>query len=158
MPICQGQGIFAMAYEPVVRGETPEEAVQRYLCLPSDSPLIEFKGLEIAIIMSGGLIESALIEPIAFVLNGVNFGDNISRYRIAGWITRKQHNNGNFNNIFPMELSMYSWWCYIESKTGEALRDWNYIEKRKKAQGRDGFSSDHDWEVGFLELGENKSQ
>ena len=122
-----------MTYQPVIRAKTPEEAVQKYLEISTDNPLIDFHGIEIAVIFEPhGVSNAVLHENVGIIVDDAGEG----MFKLVGWVHRKQHRDGLWMYPFVLERSIYSFWCFVEVITGKALRDWSYIEKRKEKQKR----------------------
>lgn len=122
-----------MPYQPVMRAETPEEAVQKYLEISTDNPLIDFHGIEIAVIFEPhGVGNAVLHDNVGIIVDDAGEG----MFRLVGWVHRTQHRDGLWMYPFPMERSIYSFWCFAEAATGTAYRDWGFIDTRKKKQER----------------------
>lgn len=120
-------------YQPIIRAETPEEAVQKYLNIPTDNPLIEFHGIDIAVIYEpDGVGVAVLTDNIGIIVDRAGEG----KFKLTGWVYRIQHRNGLWMYPFALEQSIYSFWCFVEAATGLALRDWKYIDKRAAKQKR----------------------
>jgi len=141
-------------YQPIIRGASPEDAVCQYLGIET-VPVIEYYKQEISVILKENLSRAVMVEPIAFVLEKISD----IKYRMLGWITRDQHKKGLYDNLFPMEQSMYSWWCYVETRTGEKIRDFKFIDKRIKIQERMNVPADRlGWEQDFLDLNKDEGE